>query len=188
MLRRKFTARENLLLLVLTILMLASVYYLLLLKPVLGEIRENRMESSLLNQELNIELAMAAKKRRMVEKLEHPPEKLAGELMPYDNAKNEIRELDRVLQDACSYDISADIPVAEDGIVRRSVQIHFLADSYEQVAEIIRAIEQGPYRCLVSELELTEKEIQNQVEARIWVTYFEVDLEEMAVFNGANDV
>jgi len=26
------------------------------------------------------------------------------------------------------------------------------------------------------------------VEARIWVTYFEVDLEEMAVFNGANDV
>lgn len=187
MLRRKFTALENMLLLVSTLVFLACFYYWILLKPVLAEVGENRLEASLLQEELNIQLELAGRKNRMLEQLKHPPQKLSGELLPYDNAKYEMRELDVVLKHALTYDISAGTPVKADGIVRRAVHIVYETDSYEQAAEIVKTIEDGPYRCLVSDVEMILKENGPKVETDLTVTYFELDPDEGMFFDDFDD-
>ncbi len=178
MLRRKFTVLENMLLLTVTVLFLTSFYYLFLLKPVLGELGGNRLEISLLQKELEVQLELASQKNRMQERLENPPRKLSGELLPYDNAKNEMRELERVLGDTLSYDISADMPIKVNGIVRRNVRIDYGTDSYDKAVSIIKAIEEGPYRCLISDVEMMIKGEPDNVETSLWMTYFELNPEE----------
>lgn len=177
MLRRRFTAFENMLLLMLSIIFVTVFYYVFLLKPVISEIHENHVEASLLQEELNIQLEMAAKKERMQRELERSPQKLAGALMPYDNAKNEMKELDSVLRNVITYDISADTPVKTGGIVRRNVMIACEADSYEAATEIVRRIEEGPYRCLVSYVEMNVNEDSGGIGMELRVTYYEIDPE-----------
>ena len=57
----------------------------------------------------------------MVDELENAPEKQQGELLPYNNIKNEITDLYEALSPAATYNLSFSEAVASGNIVRRDI-------------------------------------------------------------------
>ena len=121
MMNRKFTAREAWLLLLLSVMLLALFYYLALYRPVNLEVERCAALQVPVEEDLELQMMKATRKKKMVDELENAPEKQQGELLPYNNIKNEITDLYEALSPAATYNLSFSEAVA-------SGNIHFLPD------------------------------------------------------------
>ncbi|MCD7907458.1 MAG: hypothetical protein LUH04_07205 [Clostridium sp.] len=148
MMNRKFTAREAWLLLLLSARLLGLFYYFSLYRPVNQEVERCAGLQVPVEEDLELQLLKAARKKKMVGELESAPEKQQGELLPYNNIKNEITDLYDALYQADTYNLSFSEAVASGNIVRRDISISFQADSY-------RTVRSSPYRCIIKDLSIS---------------------------------
>lgn len=155
MLNRKFTLREKLLLLVLAVLFLGLFYYIMLMEPVASEIRRCSVEQVPVEEELNVQMLMAAQKKKMLDEMAETPKKSQGEICPYNNLKNEMNDLDGALAAAVSYNISFSEARAAGTIVRRNISIAFQTDSYDKARFILQQIRNSRYRCIIKDVNLS---------------------------------
>ena len=150
MMNRKFTAREAWLLLLLSVMLLALFYYLALYRPVNLEVERCAALQVPVEEDLELQMMKATRKKKMVDELENAPEKQQGELLPYNNIKNEITDLYEALSPAATYNLS----FSED-IVRRDISISFQADTYQKVRSILEQMHSSPYRCILKDLSIS---------------------------------
>ena len=155
MMNRKFTAREAWLLLLLSVMLLALFYYLALYRPVNLEVERCAALQVPVEEDLELQMMKAARKKKMVDELENAPEKQQGELLPYNNIKNEITDLYEALSPAATYNLSFSEAVASGNIVRRDISISFQADTYQKVRSILEQMQSSPYRCILKDLSIS---------------------------------
>ena len=155
MMNRKFTAREAWLLLLLSVMLLALFYYLALYRPVNLEVERCAALQVPVEEDLELQMMKAARKKKMVDELENAPEKQQGELLPYNNIKNEITDLYEALSPAATYNLSFSEAVASGNIVRRDISISFQADAYQKVRSILERMHSSPYRCILKDLSIS---------------------------------
>lgn len=155
MMNRKFTAREAWLLLLLSVMLLALFYYLALYRPVNLEVERCAGLQVPVEEDLELQMMKATRKKKMVDELENAPEKQQGELLPYNNIKNEITDLYEALSPAATYNLSFSEAVASGNIVRRDISISFQAENYQKVRSILEQMHSSPYRCILKDLSIS---------------------------------
>lgn len=155
MMNRKFTAREAWLLLLLSVMLLALFYYLALYRPVNLEVERCAAQQVPVEEDLELQMMKATRKKKMVDELENAPEKQQGELLPYNNIKNEITDLYEALSPAATYNLSFSEAVASGNIVRRDISISFQTENYQKVRSILEQMHSSPYRCILKDLSIS---------------------------------
>ena len=155
MMNRKFTAREAWLLLLLSVMLLALFYYLALYRPVNLEVERCAALQVPVEEDLELQMMKATRKKKMVDELENAPEKQQGELLPYNNIKNEITDLYKALSLAATYNLSFSEAVASGNIVRRDISISFQTENYQKVRSILEQMHSSPYRCILKDLSIS---------------------------------
>ncbi len=180
MLNRKFTLQEHLLLGFFGALVLAGLYHHVVIGPLHLEIERNRQEEVAIEDQLEIQRYMSEKKDDMLSQLESLPEGYNGELGIYSNLKNEIKELDQVLEGALSYHLSFSQAEISNNMVQRDVFISYETQTYGQACDILEAIEEGTYRCLVKNVSFSRKNGKEQktegmetVYGNLLITFYE---------------
>ena len=166
MMNRKFTAREAWLLLLLSVMLLALFYYLALYRPVNLEVERCAAQQVPVEEDLELQMMKATRKKKMVDELENAPEKQQGELLPYNNIKNEITDLYEALSPAATYNLSFSEAVASGNIVRRDISISFQADTYQKVRSILEQMHSSPYRCILKDLSISVNKSRGEAGGR----------------------
>lgn len=183
MLNRKFTLQEHLLLGFLGALIFAGLYHYIVIRPLHHEIDRNRQEEITIEDQLEIQRYMFEKKGDMLKQLESGLGGSNGELGIYSNLKNEIKELDQVLEGALSYDLRFSQAEVSKDMVQRNVFISYETHTYGQACDILEGIEQGTYQCIIKDVSFsrnhggeqkTEEEI---ICGNVLVTFYETTVE-----------
>lgn len=182
MLKRKFTVRETVLLLFMSILFLGIFYYLLVASPVNEEISKCSSQQVPVEDDISTELIKASRKKKMLEEMEQSAGEPQGELKPYNNLNDEMRELYQALEEAESYNISFSEARASGTIVRRDISIAFQAGSYEQVRTILRNMANSQFRCIIKDMDISASSGRGEsrgmasagaVSVSVMITYYE---------------
>ncbi|MBC2888027.1 hypothetical protein [Gordonibacter massiliensis (ex Traore et al. 2017)] len=178
MLNRSFSTREKVLMLVLAVLLVAACYYFLVIKNVADTKLENDLQLQEIQQQIDTQTALAMARTRMEGELEKLGDvnKLPV-VATYDNIRNELDELNALLAGVGTYDVKFGQPELEGELVRRPVTITYTVPSYDAALNIVQSLQNGSYRCDITDFTLTGKMLADgsieSVNATLDVTYFE---------------
>lgn len=157
-LRKAFSNREKLLILILAVIALALLYYRAIHVTVTEGIAQANERLEVLDMEKNAAMAKLARMRSMQSELEGL--RSSGEVLvpipKYDNQTNIMVELDGTLRNTMSKTISFK-PVTQDGessIYRRVVSVSFKTDTYVDALNVIDALYRSQYRCQISDMKI----------------------------------
>ena len=129
---RDFTTREKIMLLVLTLILLAAGYYAVIDQPIRTAINEAKSQQDELNTELMLLQTKAASLSRMQSELDSIEQSGSlGKMGNYNNSKPELDELNQLLQDSNTYDISFSDVTLDGDLIRRSFSLTFSASDYD---------------------------------------------------------
>jgi type II secretory pathway component PulM len=145
--------REQVLILILVVVLLATVYYQFLYKSV--EHAKVQYDTVDLQTELTKQLTIAANIQKMNAEIQANKENKTGEVSTYDNLKQEINELNDIFGDADNFSFSFDQAVATDDAVRRVITGSFTAVSYQDARDRLQKLHDGAYRCLITDLSMS---------------------------------
>ena len=174
MLNRAFTKREKILMIVVAVILLGLAYYKFLIVDV-NKVVE-KYDVAEVQEEYDVEVAKASSIKKMEAEMETGKE--SGSFVPsYNNTKSLIRELNRIIGGASTYNISFDDPVKEDNTVRRNASISFTSSGIASARQTVKAIHNCKYKCLIRELSMTSGSdsgvISGSVSVNMSVTFFE---------------
>lgn len=150
---KTISRKEQVLILILVVALLATVYYQFLYKSV--EQAKVQYDTSDLQVELTTQMQIAANIQQMEAEIEANKENKTGEVSTYDNLKQEINELNDIFGDAANFSFSFDQATATDDAVRRVITGSFTATSYQDARTRLQSLHDGPYRCLITDLAMS---------------------------------
>ncbi|MBQ3295277.1 MAG: hypothetical protein IJH00_02170 [Erysipelotrichaceae bacterium] len=177
MLKRGLTLREKILLLVCILIGLGIFYYQVIYKSF-----QNSMEaydiSNIQNQTVILQ-AQVARKKTMQQYLVDHKDDTYGELAMYNNLSKEIGELARIFEGIDNLSISWSDPTLLNKTVRRNANVSFSVVGYQKVVDLVKAIKNCKYRCLISDLSISTNrdrvlDDNSTVSVRIVITFFEM--------------
>lgn len=155
--RRKLSAREWVMLVVLAVIVLASAYIMLFYIPTTTARDSARAETANYEEQLDALQVRLAEKERMERELdeifaqnEHP----LG-LADYDNQKAVMVELDTTLASAENINLSFFTPNTSESIVRREISVSFNCDSYAEAKAILQRLHDSQYRCMLDSVNIS---------------------------------
>ena len=172
--KKGLSNREKGLLLILFLMALVAVYNYAFYVPTQEKIASYTQEAQSADDMILVAEGKAAKLEMMEKEL---AEIKAGdmtnvkELPKYDNSRNVMNSLSALLVNATQYNISFSGVSEKDGIVRRDIALTFTASSYESAKSILSSIYNGPYRCLMKDLHISQG--SNAWSVNVQITYFE---------------
>lgn len=177
-LSRAFSKREKGLLLVLVFVLIAAVYYFGVVVNVQNTKTANEQEIASIQDDIAVQQRITELRTKMENELES-----LGSLsdLPqvavYDNVSNEISELNGVLSSASDFDISFETPTLEGDTIRRNVKVSYTVPNYTEALSIVDKLQNGKYRCEVTNFNLTAKFLANgsieSVSGSLDITYYE---------------
>ena len=152
----KLSAKDTILIVLLSIVLVGVLYYLLFYSPTQKELKKLADDSAQLDTEMLITqqkvISMNAMQAELDEIFARPADQIT-EIAPYDNAKNMMNFLNGVLQRSNEYVLSSPDPsITEDGMVRRSVNLSFSCSSYATAKSILKDLASWNYRCLIKSI------------------------------------
>lgn len=177
-LNRSFSTREKGLILALVIVLLVAAYYFLVVRNVAETQEANAAALEEVQSEIDVQLAMAQVRTRMQAELDElgTLERLP-EVAVYDNLKNVLAELNTILEQTKSFNIVFSEPEVEGETVRRIADVTFTTSSYEDAFSVIEQMQNGRYRCDVTDFALVATLAADgsatAVNATLKATYFE---------------
>ena len=144
--RRAFTTREKVLLVILAVIVLALGYWKLILEPINTRVEQAQAAMAAEQDEIIVNTIRVSEKKRMEAELEEIFS--SGEAKPlpdYDNSAMLLVELHTVLASAKDYSLSFGTLTALEGdyIVERPVSLTFTTQTYEQARAILDALRGG---------------------------------------------
>lgn len=172
--KKGLTNREKGLLLILVLMCLVAVYNYAFYVPTQAKITQYNQDAITVDDQILMAEAKAAKLQMMEKEL---AEIKSGdmtnikELPQYDNSRNVMNSLSAILVNATNYNISFAGTSEADGIVRRDITLTFGANTYEAAKSMLSDIYNGPYRCLMKDLHISQA--SNVWNVNVQITYFE---------------
>lgn len=177
-LNRSFSTRETVLILVLALLLVVACYYFLVVKNVSDTVAANNEQLAGIEMNIGAQESLAADRARMKAELDElGDDETLPEVAVYDNIRNELNELNTLLGSATTYNLSFGQPTVEGQLVRRTVTVSFTTPSYASALEVVRQLENGTYRCQITDFTMTGELLADgrvsSVNATLSVTYLE---------------
>lgn len=177
-LNRSFSTRETVLILVLAVLLVAASYYFLVVKNVADTMASNKQELASIETNIGVQEAVAVARARMEDELAQLGDnENLPEVATYDNIRNELNELNAMLGGTATYNLAFGQPTLDNQLVRRPVTVSFTVPDYTAALNMVRQLENGTYRCEISDFSMTGEVMADgsvsSVNATLSVTYLE---------------
>lgn len=167
--------------LVFVALFVFGLWYLLLLRPVKS--RMLNADTAEIEAEIETEKIRAAGIQSMKREIEQNKQAGTAIVPSYNNLKNEADELKHIFGNAYDFEFEFEAPVQKGKTVRRNVQVHCTAESFQQAVEMLEALSDGPYRGMIRDLDISgesENErgiLDGPVKMAFRFTYFETTVD-----------
>lgn len=174
--KRAFTTREKVLLVILAVLLILVAYFKLLLEPINANVEELQ-EKTASEQDLILEnTARLAKMNAMEKALQAIYD--AGDARPlpdYDNAEKLLVELNGILSTAQDYSLNfgSASPIEGDYIIRRPISMTFRTANYQGARAIINALHDSDNINQISDVSMNFE--TDGLEVSLTIAYFELD-------------
>lgn len=183
--KAKLSAREAIMVVFLVVLLVAVVYYMFFLTPLKEELASIDVEIAKVETQIESfqeDLQEMDYMQKVVDEKKAIPEDQRTEVAPYDNLVDVLAALDEYLYaNSKSYKLTFPDPeVAEDGTVRRVVEMEFECSNYEAARAMVDDLTGNKWRCLVSETLISAADEgatdieSSTVEVKLTVTFFEL--------------
>ncbi len=176
--KKEFTMREKILLLMLAVLVIGLGYYKFVLQPINSKISDYRNLESELQLEYEQNRIKAARMSMMQKEIQKAQAKgIRRTVAAYDNSVNLMPELYGIMRSAGDYSLDFGELVFENDIVRRPVKITYDTATYSQARDIIDKLYGSHYAMQVDDLTIQIKEVSDRrvVTTYIGITYFEAN-------------
>lgn len=178
LLNRSFSGREKGLLLVLVVLLVGACYYFFVVKSVADTVAANEQQLEDIQLQVDQQTMLASVRQRMQTELDElGRQQPVPEVAVYDNLKNELDQLNALMASAITYDLKFEQPMLDGQLVRRPVTVSFTTSSYGAALDVVRVLENGAYRCEITNFSMTGKLLANgsveSVASMFNVTYLE---------------
>lgn len=175
--KRQFSPREKVLLVILSLLLLVCVYYILVEKPVQDTLLDAAQRLNQAESELTVANAQLENMHRMQSALAELDQSAQADVPDYDNAKNVVNLLNRAMEMTDEYTLTFQ-PVVKDGaIARRSVQMVFRCGGYQTGKQILQTLLDSNYRCRITAMSVScdhDEDIRvDEVIVNATVTFYE---------------
>ena len=182
MLKRDFSLKERILLIILAVLLLVALYVFAVQQPVSNGIAN--AESEITETETNIQILQGKLKKMndmKAELVELKNNKNVQEVPDYDNLPEVITFLNTVLGGAKDYQISLSTEFPGDGgeVMRRTAQVSYQCENYRLAKESVKRLEACNYMDRVSNLVISPVNsegsdlMNNPVRVSMTITFFE---------------
>ena len=153
--KRQFSRRETVLLVIFAIMLLGCLYYVLVDQPVREDMADAAERRTAAESDLVIEAARLMQMRQMQAALEKLDLDSSAVVPDYDNVRSVVALFDKALLATMSYDMTFS-PIQLNGqIVSRPVTVNFVCGGYDTAIRILRVLYDGPYRCEISSVKFT---------------------------------
>ena len=166
--KRAFTTREKVMLLVLTVLLIVIAYFKLILEPINNSIDEYQSETAAEQDEIlqNTELLT-----RMNQMQKEP-------IPNYDNSGKLLVELNSILSASVDYSLDfGQVSALNDGyIMCRPINMAFTTNTYAETRAIIDALHNSDFTNQISDIsvQFENSGSSGNVQVNLYITYFEL--------------
>ena len=150
--KKKAYRRRILLLALLGLLIMGAGYYLLVYNVVERDLRDTRAKLEDTEQELTVAQEKALRMDQMEAELIAIRSDDSSRMESYNNTKQELYLLNRILKDTTDYSVSFQKVTRDGDQIRRSFSMDFSVDSYTGAMNIIRQLQNSVYRCLLGDV------------------------------------
>lgn len=156
---RRFSKRENVLLLILVVLLLAVFYNQVLLVPTQKAMLQAELDLSSLQSSIDLELMKAQRITSMQQQLEEIEDgtRFVAPVASFDNTNGVVDHLNSVLASSEQYSLIF-YPTGtnkNETLVARPIHMVFTARSYDNARQIISELYAAPYRCMITSFSIT---------------------------------
>ena len=153
-LSRDFTTKEKIMIVVFCLLLLGLAYYRFFYVPTQDQIAAANSQRANYEIELTEVMAKEATIRKMKEEIDELGElSNVSRIESYNNSKQEISLLNRVLGPATEYSIKFSNIKRDGDLLRRNFTLMFKTDSFVSAKRIIASLEESPYRCILGDIQ-----------------------------------
>lgn len=176
--KKEFTRREKILLLVLAVLVIGLGYYKFVLQPINSKISDYRNMESELQLEYEQNQIKAARINMMEKEIQKAQaDGIKRTVASYDNSVNLMPELYRIMKSSIDYSLDFGELVFENDIVKRPVEITYDTSTYKQARAIIDKLYSSQYAMQVDDLTIQTREATDRqvVTTYISIIYFEAN-------------
>lgn len=156
--KRQFSRREKILLLILAVLLLGVLYYMLVDQPVRDTVADANSRQSAAESELLIDTAKLMQMRQMQSALDELSADSKAIVPDYDNAQQVVNLLNKAMLYADSYDLSFRSIAVDGQIVSRPIDLNFTCADYSAAKAILTVLHDGPYRCDITAFTIAEND------------------------------
>ena len=173
--KRQFSLREQVLLVVLALLLLTCVYYILVEKPVQETLLDAAQRQSEAESQLTIASAQLEKMHQMQAALDRLDQSAQADVPDYDNAKNVVNLLNKAMAMTDEYNLSFQPVVTNGAIATRSIQMNFRCGSYATAKRVLQTLLDSDYRCRITSMSVKAGQdiSQEEVTVSASVTFYE---------------
>ena len=150
---RDFRTGEKVLIAFLALVLLGLAYYWLVDKPVREGIEEAHAQRDAIQTDLTVAQAKLMQLQQMQDELDNLGSlDLSSRMGSYNNSKEELTELNRILSSASSYTVNFSNVTRSGDQIRRNFTLSFTASSYNAAKNIIRELQDCPLRCVLGNI------------------------------------
>lgn len=175
--KRQFSLRERILMVVLALLLLVCVYYVLVEKPVQDTLLDASQRRSEAESQLTVASAQLKRMNQMQSALDQLDQTAQADVPDYDNAKNVMDLMNGAMAMTEEYNLTFQPVTVEGAIVSRGIQMSFRCDNYDTAKEVMQVLLDSNYRCRVTAMSVTAAEGGNisrqEVTVEASVTFYE---------------
>ncbi len=175
--KKKAQRRRLILLILLGLAVTAAAYYLLVYRVVEEDIRSIRQERMAVESELLLAQEKAERMDQMEAELITIRSKNASRMESYNNTKQELYMLNRILKNTRDYSVSFQKVTRDGDQIRRTFSMDFTVNSYVNAMEVVRQLQNNPYRCVLGNIAYSRTENtdthREQVRISLDGTFFE---------------
>ena len=156
-LNKNLSIRE---LILIGILIIAAAYYFVVQGPIARETEELEAEKSTLQTTIAYQTSRLAQQQAMQAEVDEVIDRSSGnpDVLPdYNNLNNIILELNTLLANSSSFNVSFGTDTNTDGIVRRAISVKYETTDYDEAVSILDEIESSPNRYKVGNVSITRQ-------------------------------
>lgn len=175
--KRQFSTREKVLLIILALMLVFCIYYILVEKPVRDTLLDASQRQSAAESELTIASAQLNNMYAMEAALDELDQTTQADVPDYDNAINVVQLLNEAMAMTDEYTLSFP-PVVKDGaIASRTIEMNFRCGSYAASKAVLKTLLDSDYRCRITSMSVTcdrgDDIRQDEVIVNASVTFYE---------------
>jgi len=175
--KRQFSLRERVLLVILALLLLTCVYYVLVEKPVQDTLLDAKLRQSEAESQMTIASARLENMHQMQSALEQLDQSAQADVPDYDNAKNVMKLLNEAMAMTDEYTLSFQSVARDGAIASRTVQMNFRCGNYATSKRILKTLLDSDYRCRITSMRVSCTEGRDvraeEVDVNASVTFYE---------------